>query len=146
MMICCITVTIFNVSLLVELEDLFSEFPVMADAAARGAASFSHMSAVPVVVGVFVLTYNCSGEVNLEKNFLPEGPLGDRCALLLFHDYNLDLMLDEVPLILLGCKCNCSAGILHSSFQGIEEFVEAGPDMAEVVAVVALRKASLSSV
>jgi hypothetical protein len=35
--------------------DLFSEFPVVADAASQGAASFSHMLAVPVVPGVVCL-------------------------------------------------------------------------------------------
>jgi hypothetical protein len=37
------------------LTDLFSEFPVVADAAARGAAIFSHLSAMPVVTGVAYL-------------------------------------------------------------------------------------------
>jgi hypothetical protein len=34
------------------LRDLFSEFPVVTDAAERGAARFSHLSAVPVVAVV----------------------------------------------------------------------------------------------
>jgi hypothetical protein len=58
-MICCIAVETFNVSLLVELEAytdrLFSEFPVVAAVAAWGPTSFSHMSAVPVVAGVACL-------------------------------------------------------------------------------------------
>jgi hypothetical protein len=37
------------------LTDLFSEFPVVADAAARGATSFSHVSAVPLVAGLTCL-------------------------------------------------------------------------------------------
>jgi hypothetical protein len=49
-MICCIAV-----SSLVELGDLFSQFPVVADAAARRAGSFSRMSAMPVVAGVACL-------------------------------------------------------------------------------------------
>jgi hypothetical protein len=52
---CWITVAIFNVSLLAELGDLLSEFPVVADAAAREASSFFHMSAVLVVAGVACL-------------------------------------------------------------------------------------------
>jgi hypothetical protein len=35
--------------------DLFSEFLVVADAAARGSGNFPHMSAVPVVAGVACL-------------------------------------------------------------------------------------------
>jgi hypothetical protein len=34
------------------LTDLFSEFPVVADAAAWGASCFSHMSVVPVIADV----------------------------------------------------------------------------------------------
>jgi hypothetical protein len=34
------------------LTDLFSEFPVLTDVAALGAGCFSHLSTVPVVVGV----------------------------------------------------------------------------------------------
>jgi hypothetical protein len=34
------------------LTDLFSEFPVVADAATREATIFSHLAAVPVVAGV----------------------------------------------------------------------------------------------
>jgi hypothetical protein len=41
----------FNVSLLDEL-GACTDRPVLADAAARGAARFSHLSAVPVVAGV----------------------------------------------------------------------------------------------
>jgi hypothetical protein len=37
------------------LRDAFSEFPVMADAAAWGAESLYQLSAVPVVVGVACL-------------------------------------------------------------------------------------------
>jgi hypothetical protein len=55
---CCTTVGTFSV-LLVELgactEDLFTELPVVADAATQGATWFSHMSAVIVVVGVVCL-------------------------------------------------------------------------------------------
>jgi hypothetical protein len=46
-MICCTTVTTESVQ-----TNLFPEFPVVADAAARGAARFSHLSVVPVVAGV----------------------------------------------------------------------------------------------
>jgi hypothetical protein len=54
-MICCTTMANFNVSLF-ELESLlFSGLLVAADAAARGSASFPHMSAVPVVAGVACL-------------------------------------------------------------------------------------------
>jgi hypothetical protein len=48
-------VATFSVSLLVELgacTDLFSEFPVVEEAAAQQAESFSRMSAVPVVSSV----------------------------------------------------------------------------------------------
>jgi hypothetical protein len=41
------------------LKDLFSEFPVVADAAVRGAASFSHPSAVPMVAGVVLTQCSC---------------------------------------------------------------------------------------
>jgi hypothetical protein len=58
----------------------------MADAAQQGPLGFSHMSAVPVVAGFAcrdtVYLRDCSGEVNLEKNVLPEDPLGARCDLL----------------------------------------------------------------
>jgi hypothetical protein len=37
------------------LTDLFSEFPVVADAAARGPESFYYMSVVPVVAGIVCL-------------------------------------------------------------------------------------------
>jgi hypothetical protein len=49
------------------LKNLYSEFPVVADASALGSASFSNMSAVPVVAGA---AQDCSGEVNLENNNL----------------------------------------------------------------------------
>jgi hypothetical protein len=59
LMICRTTVATFNLSLSDELGpvliDPFSEFPVVADAAERGAASFSHLSAVPVVAVVAYL-------------------------------------------------------------------------------------------
>jgi hypothetical protein len=43
----------FNVSLSDDrLIDLFTDFAAVADAAARGAASFCHMSAVPAVAAV----------------------------------------------------------------------------------------------
>jgi hypothetical protein len=69
-MICCTTVAIFDASLLVELgvsvlTDLFSEIPVVADPAARGAGSFSHPSAAPVVAGVV-----CLDAVRLRRTFL----------------------------------------------------------------------------
>lgn len=55
-MIYCTTVATFNVSLLEELgpvlTGLFSEFPLVAVAAARVSASFTHVSAVHVVAGV----------------------------------------------------------------------------------------------
>jgi hypothetical protein len=54
-MICSTVVATFNVSLSDELgvcTDLFSDFPVVADAAARGAERFSHLFAVHVVTGV----------------------------------------------------------------------------------------------
>jgi hypothetical protein len=63
--ICCATVATFNMSLLDELglTDLLSEFPVVADTAARGAASFSHISALSVVAGV-----SCLDAVQLPTN------------------------------------------------------------------------------
>jgi hypothetical protein len=47
------------------------------DTASRGSKNFSQL---PVVAGVACL--DCSGDVNLEKNVLPEDPLGARCDLL----------------------------------------------------------------
>jgi hypothetical protein len=56
LVICRTTVATFNLSLSDEmglvLTDLFSEFPVVADADALGAARFSHLFAVPVVAVV----------------------------------------------------------------------------------------------
>jgi hypothetical protein len=65
------------------LTDPFSEIPVVADA-----VLFSQLSTVPVVAVVecldaVQLRRDCSGEVNLEDNILPENPLGAHCALLL---------------------------------------------------------------
>jgi hypothetical protein len=69
-----------------------------------------------------------------------------------------DMAVDAVTVLLLGCNCSSSAWILYSSFQGtpcagryhsitnIEGLLAVGPDMAKVLAVVALRKASLISV
>jgi hypothetical protein len=58
-MICCNIVSTFNVSLLFDWErllaDLFSEFPIVAGAAARVATKFFHVSAVSVVAGVACL-------------------------------------------------------------------------------------------
>jgi hypothetical protein len=47
------------------LTSLFSEIPVVADAAAQGVASFSHLSAVPVVAGVA-----CLDAVQLQRTSL----------------------------------------------------------------------------
>jgi hypothetical protein len=59
-MICCTTVATFLTCHFYTnrepaLTDLFSEFPVVAAAAARGAESFSHFSAVPVAADVACL-------------------------------------------------------------------------------------------
>jgi hypothetical protein len=54
-MICRTTMENFNMSLLDGTGSLFSKFSVVADAAARGVARFSHMSAVPVLAGVACL-------------------------------------------------------------------------------------------
>jgi hypothetical protein len=67
-MISCITEVTFNLLLLAELgacTDLLSEFPVVADAAARGGERSSHMPAVPVVASVA-----CLDAVQLRKTFL----------------------------------------------------------------------------
>jgi hypothetical protein len=68
-MICRTTVCTFNMSLSDKvgpvLTDLFSEFPVVADAAERGAARFSHVSAVPVVAVV-----ECLDAVQLHRTVL----------------------------------------------------------------------------
>jgi hypothetical protein len=43
------------------LTDLFSEFPIVADAAERCAALFCHLSAVPVVAVIVLTHYSCIG-------------------------------------------------------------------------------------
>jgi hypothetical protein len=78
--------------------------------------------------------YDCSGEVNLENNVLPQDPLGARCALLLSHGCSLNMALDIDSVFLATTGPQTSRGLL-----------EVGPDMAKVLAVVALRKARLNS-
>jgi hypothetical protein len=77
--------------------------------------------------------------------------------LLLSHGCSFDVTLDEVSLLLLVCNFSSSGYILYLSFQGIpyaggqnrttyiEGLPAVGPEMAEVLAVVALSKANLSS-
>jgi hypothetical protein len=65
------------------------------------------------------------------------------------------MMLDEISLLLLECYCSSSALILLKVFpaqvatvepQASSGLLATGSDMAKVLAVVALRKASSSSV
>jgi hypothetical protein len=63
-MICCTTVVTFNMSLLDELGACTNR-PVLADAAAWGTTSFSHMSTVPVVAGI-----DCLAAVQLHRTAL----------------------------------------------------------------------------
>jgi hypothetical protein len=85
--ICCATVATFNMSLLDELEltDLLSEFPVVADTAARGAESFPHKSALLVFAGVscldaMQLPTNCPA-YNISARTEPKTPLLCCCSI-----------------------------------------------------------------
>jgi hypothetical protein len=96
--------------------------------------------------------------VNLEKNVLPEDSLEARFALLLSHGCSLGMMLDGVWLLLIGCNaatrhnfCIRLFGafpmqVATTTTQISRGLLAVRPDMAKVLAVVALRKASLSSV
>jgi hypothetical protein len=79
-------------------------------------------------------------------------------AVLLSHGCSLDMTLDEVSVLLLGCNYSSSAYICILLFwaflmlvattapQTLRGLLAVGPDIARVLEVVALRKASLSSV
>jgi hypothetical protein len=132
-MVCCTTVATFNVSLLKKLGAcadrpllwIFSYgcccctgvrkqvFPYVCGACGRRCCVSWRSSAAQ----------DCSGEVNIKKNAFPEDPLGARCALLLWRSLvrscSLDMTLDEVSFLLLGCNCCISALILYLFFQGL---------------------------
>jgi hypothetical protein len=91
-MICCTTVAIFNVSLLVKLGACTDRPVLWISCCGRCCYMWVH-KLIPYVCGTHgcccwvpwhrAAAKDCSGEVNLEKNVLPEDPLGARCALLL---------------------------------------------------------------
>jgi hypothetical protein len=91
--------------------DLFSKFPVVADTAAWVATQFSHLSAVANAGCLdIVQLHRTTGEVNLESQRIPWEPIGlSSFAVLLSCGCILNMMLDEVSLLLLGCNCSSSA-------------------------------------
>jgi hypothetical protein len=86
-MICCTTLAIFNVLLLVELGAYTDRPGLRISCCGRccctGSASFSHMIAVPVVNGVACLDVVQLRRTALVRNVLVVDALGARCTPLL---------------------------------------------------------------
>jgi hypothetical protein len=172
--ICCTTLATSNRQFLHELGPCtnrpLSEFLIMAAVTARvGTGGLNLYSSVSGASGCWccmswhsAAAQDCSADVNLEKNVLPEDPLGACCALLLCsspfarsqpqYDPGWRLPPITVQLQWLGIHSvfvfsghsPCRWPPPYHKHQG--GLLAVGPVMTKVLAVVALCKASLSSV
>lgn len=97
---------------------------------------------------------DCPGEVNLEKNILPEDLIVFFFEVLFLRGGGLGMMLEDDSLLLLGCNCRAwhtfsiclsRRSLCHLCTTTSRGLLVVGPDMDKLLAVVTLYKASFSN-